>query len=153
MEEVRRQLRNSGRTLVMTNGCFDLLHTGHIYFLQEARKLGDRLLIALNSDASVRALKGPKRPIQTELDRAFALAALACVDFVVIFSKPNLVSEISALCPDVYTKAGDYTLSKLHAGERAALEVCAAKIEFLPFLNGFSTTGLVRKIVLAGGID
>lgn len=153
MTEIRQQLRVAGQTLVMTNGCFDLLHTGHIYFLQNARKLGHRLLIALNSDASVRILKGPKRPVQSELERAYALAALECVDYLVMFTEPNLVGEITALKPDIYTKAGDYDMGRLHAGERAALEAGGAKIQFLPFLQGFSTTSLIRKINQAGGID
>jgi D-glycero-beta-D-manno-heptose 1-phosphate adenylyltransferase len=149
----RQRLRSLGRRLVMTNGCFDLLHTGHIYFLQQARQLGDSLLIALNADISVKALKGPKRPLQSEQERAYALGALACVDHIVIFSTPDLVSEIVALQPDVYTKAGDYTLGKLHAGERGALQTGGASIQFLPFLPGFSTTSLIQRIIHAGGID
>jgi rfaE bifunctional protein nucleotidyltransferase chain/domain len=135
----------------MTNGCFDLLHTGHLYFLQEARKLGDCLIVALNSDASVRQLKGPQRPVIGEKERAYALAALSCVDYVVIFRAANLVKEIQTLQPDIYTKAGDYSLDRLHAGERAALEKCNAQIRFLPFLKGFSTTSLIGKIAQAGG--
>jgi rfaE bifunctional protein nucleotidyltransferase chain/domain len=149
----RQSLRESGQTLVMTNGCFDLLHTGHLYFLQAAGQLGDRLLVALNSDASVRMLKGSKRPVQNELERAYALAALECVDHIVIFNESNLVKEIAALKPDIYTKAGDYDLGRLHPGERTALEVGGSKIHFLPFLNGFSTTNLIGKIIQAGGID
>jgi rfaE bifunctional protein nucleotidyltransferase chain/domain len=152
MEATRRRLRENGQTLVMTNGCFDLLHPGHIYFLQNARKLGDRLLVALNTDASVHLLKGPQRPVQTEKERAFALAALDCVDHLVIFDDANLAYEITALQPDIYTKAGDYTLDKLHRGERIALERAGAKIQFLPFLAGFSTTTLIQKIIKAGGI-
>jgi rfaE bifunctional protein nucleotidyltransferase chain/domain len=148
----RETLRAEGARVVMTNGCFDLLHAGHLYFLQNARRLGDRLFIALNSDRSVRALKGPLRPVQAEIHRAYALAALACVDRIVIFDEPDLVKEISALRPDVYTKAGDYTLEKLHAGERAALQAGGARIEFLPFLPGFSTTDLIRRITHAGGL-
>ncbi len=153
MVDLRAQLRVRGEILVMTNGCFDLLHSGHLYFLQKARQLGHRLLVAVNSDASVRALKGPKRPVQNETERAFALAALACVDHLVIFNEPNLAAEIKALEPDIYTKAGDYSLDRLHAGERAALEAGGTKIEFLPFLDGFSTTSLIQKIIRAGGID
>ena len=153
MIKERQRLRSLGRRLVMTNGCFDLLHTGHIYFLHQARELGDSLLIALNADVSVKALKGPKRPLQTEHERAYALAALACVDHVVIFSTPDLVQEIVALKPDIYTKAGDYSLKKLHAGERAALEAAGAQITFRPFLQGFSTTSLIQRIIHAGGID
>lgn len=152
MVEVRERLRAAGRGLVMTNGCFDLLHTGHIYFLQEARKLGDHLVVALNSDSSTRILKGPTRPVQSETERAFALGALACIDHVVIFTTPDLVAEITAIKPDIYVKAGDYSLERLHAGERAALEAAGAKIQFLPFLQGFSTTSLIQKITRAGGI-
>lgn len=149
----RERLRSAGRTVVMTNGCFDLLHVGHVYFLQQARQLGDSLVVALNSDVSVRTLKGTKRPIQSETDRAFLLAALDCVDGIVIFSKPDLVDEITALRPDIYTKAGDYDLTRLHSGERAALEAAGASIRFLPFLAGFSTTSMIKKIAEAGAVD
>ena len=148
----REKLRESGRRLVLTNGVFDLLHTGHLYYLQEARRQGDALFIALNADASVRALKGPLRPVQTELERAYALAALWFVDGIVIFRTPRLTEEIRTLKPDVYTKAGDYTLEKLDPGEREALQTVGAEIKFLPFLPGFSTTQLIAKIKAAGEI-
>ena len=106
----RERLRAAGRKVVLTNGVFDLLHTGHLFYLQQARALGDALFIALNSDASVKALKGPLRPVMNEEQRAYALAALSCVDGVVIFREPRLTREILALQPDAYTKAGDYTL-------------------------------------------
>lgn len=152
MVEERARLRARGEQLAMTNGCFDLMHTGHIYFLQEARKLADRLLVAVNSDVSVKVLKGPLRPVQSEMERAFALSALACVDYVLIFARPDLEAELAAVGPDIYTKAGDYTLDRLHAGERAALEAAGAEIRFIPFLPGFSTTSLIGKIARAGGI-
>ena len=148
----REGLRKAGRRLVLTNGVFDLLHTGHLHYLQQARRLGDALLIALNSDASVRALKGPSRPIQTEEQRAYALAALNCVDAIVIFREPRLTAEIRALRPEVYCKAGDYTLEKLNAEERAALQQGGAEIRFLPFLPGFSTTELIARIKAAGDV-
>ena len=148
----RAEQRAAGRRVVLTNGVFDLLHTGHLFYLQRARALGDALLIALNADASVRALKGPARPVQSEEQRAYALAALACVDAVVIFRTPRLTTEIRALRPDVYCKAGDYTLEKLDPGERAALEETGARIEFMPFLPGFSTTQLIERIRAAGEI-
>ena len=150
--EQREKLRAAGRRVVLTNGIFDLLHTGHLYYLQKARALGDALFVALNSDASTRALKGPTRPVQTEAQRAYALGALACVDAVVIFGTPRLDAEIRALRPDIYCKAGDYTLDKLDAGERAALEAVGARVEFMPFLPGFSTTNLIAKIKAAGEI-
>ncbi|HTQ30944.1 MAG TPA: adenylyltransferase/cytidyltransferase family protein [Opitutaceae bacterium] len=148
----RAKLRAAGKKVVLTNGVFDLLHTGHLYFLQQARALGDALFVALNGDAGVRALKGPARPVQTGEERAYALGALACVDTVFIFGPPRLDAEILALRPDVYCKAGDYTLDKLDPGERAALEKTGARIEFLPFLPGFSTTNLIAKIKAAGEI-
>ncbi len=148
----RERWRAEGRRVVLTNGVFDLLHTGHLYYLQKARALGDVLVIALNADASVRALKGPTRPVQSEEQRAYALGALACVDAVVIFREPRLTAEIRALRPDVYCKAGDYTLEKLNAEERAALQEIGTQIEFLPFLPGFSTTQLIARIKAAGEI-
>lgn len=148
----RAAQKAQGRKVVLTNGVFDLLHTGHLYYLQQARALGDSLVIALNSDASVRQLKGPLRPVQSEQERAYALAALACVDAVVIFREPRLTAEIQALKPDVYCKAGDYTLEKLDAGERGALQAVGAEIRFMPFLAGFSTTGLIARIKAAGEI-
>lgn len=132
--------------MVMTNGCFDLLHPGHLSFLREAAALGDELWIGLNGDASVRALKGPKRPILNETERAFALSSLACVAEVFVFPEPRLTGEIRMLQPDLYVKAGDYALEKLDAGERAALEEVGSEIRFLPFLEGFSTTDMIRKI-------
>lgn len=147
---LRGRLRAAGKKVVLTNGVFDLLHTGHLYYLQQARSRGDALFIALNADASVKQLKGPLRPVQTEIERAYALAALACVDAIVIFREKRLTNEIRALRPDVYVKAGDYTLEKLDADERGALLEGGAQIEFMPFLPGFSTTALIAKIKAAG---
>jgi rfaE bifunctional protein nucleotidyltransferase chain/domain len=148
----REELRRTGKRVVLTNGVFDLLHTGHLYYLKQARALGDALIIALNADASTRALKGPSRPVQDETQRAYALAALECVDAVVIFGEPRLTAEIRALQPDIYCKAGDYTLQKLNPEERAALESVGARIEFMPFLPGFSTTNLIARIRAAGEV-
>lgn len=149
---LRERLRAEGRKVVLTNGVFDLLHTGHLYYLQKARALGDALFIVLNADASVRELKGPKRPVQGELERAYALAALSCTDCIVLFQAKRLTAEISALRPDIYCKAGDYTLDKLDPGERGALESVGAEIVFMPFLKGFSTTSLIARIKDAGEI-
>ncbi|HRE84100.1 MAG TPA: adenylyltransferase/cytidyltransferase family protein [Opitutaceae bacterium] len=148
----RASLQRAGQTLVLTNGVFDLLHTGHLSYLKKARSLGDALYVALNADESVRALKGPTRPVQSEIERAYALSALWFVDGIIIFRTPRLTAEIQALRPDVYTKAGDYTLDKLDPGERGALEQVGARISFLPFLPGFSTTQLIAKIKAAGEI-
>ncbi len=148
----RQRLREAGQTMVMTNGCFDLLHVGHLSYLKESRALGDQLWVLINSDESVRALKGPTRPIQTEIERAYCLAALSCVDRVVIFGSPRLVHEIEQLQPDIYTKAGDYTIDTLYQPERQAFDAVGAQIKFLPFLEGFSTTNMIAKINKAGGI-
>lgn len=142
----REILREQGKKLVLTNGCFDLLHCGHVYYLREAAKLGDELWIGLNGADSVRALKGPTRPVQGDLERAFTLGALEFVSGVFFFHTPRLDNEIRALKPDVYAKAGDYTLETLNADERAALLDVGAEIKFLPFLPGFSTTSLIAKI-------
>jgi D-glycero-beta-D-manno-heptose 1-phosphate adenylyltransferase len=149
---LRSEWRAAGRRVVLTNGVFDLLHTGHLYYLQQARALGDVLLVALNGDQSVRALKGPMRPILDEQARAYALAATWFVDAIVVFQAKRLTAEIEALRPDVYAKAGDYSLDKLDSGERSALEGCGAAIHFLPFLPGFSTTELIRRISAAGDL-
>lgn len=145
----RESLEAAGRKVVLTNGCFDLLHAGHLYFLQQASEQGDALFIALNSDTSVRTLKGSSRPIQPEIERAYALAALACTHTVVLFDQPRLVPEIRALHPDVYVKAGDYTVETLAADERAALLEVGARIQILPFLPGYSTSDLLRRIAAA----
>jgi rfaE bifunctional protein nucleotidyltransferase chain/domain len=152
---LRRRLARSGGRLVLTNGVFDLLHPGHTSYLEAARRLAGpkgMLFVALNADASVRRLKGPGRPVLDERSRAFGLAQLRSVDAVVIFRARRLVREIRALRPDVYCKAGDYTLATLDPSERAALEAAGTRIVFLPFLKGFSTTVLIRRIRAAGSV-
>jgi rfaE bifunctional protein nucleotidyltransferase chain/domain len=134
-----------GRRLVFTNGCFDLLHVGHVRYLQQARALGDALLIAVNGDSSVRALKGPSRPINTESDRAEVLAALACVDYVTIFHTERVTDLVRVIRPQIYAKGGDYTAASLDPGERSALEEVGAEIRILPLVPGKSTTGIIEK--------
>ncbi|MGJ8653006.1 MAG: adenylyltransferase/cytidyltransferase family protein [Opitutaceae bacterium] len=148
----RDALRSAGKSMVMTNGCFDLLHAGHVAFLQEARTLGDELWVLINSDESVCELKGPTRPIESQQERAYCLAAMSCIDRIIIFDTPRLTAEIHALQPDHYAKAGDYTIETLHAGEREAFEAVGSKIHFLPYLEGFSTTKMIEKINKAGSI-
>ena len=140
------RFRASGRILVLTNGCFDLLHVGHVRYLQAARRRGDALLVAVNGDDSVRALKGPSRPVNTELDRAEVLAALACVDFVTIFHSARVTEVIREIRPQIYVKGGDYTLVSLDPGERGALEAVGAQIEILELVAGKSTTAILHKI-------
>lgn len=147
----RESLRAAGKRVVLTNGCFDLLHTGHVYYLRKAAALGDALFIGLNGDASVVALKGPTRPVQNAVERAYLLGALDFVDTLFVFDTPRLTAEITALQPDVYAKAGDYTIETLNPEERGALQGCGAEIQFLPFLEGYSTTSLIGKIAKAAG--
>ena len=142
----RKQMAAEGKRLVLTNGCFDLLHRGHLEYLSRSAELGNVLVVAVNSDASVKELKGPTRPLNNEADRAFALANLRCVDAVFIFRGPRLDGEIRLLRPDVYTKAGDYTLESLNPDERKALLDVGADIHFLPFIKGHSTTSLIQKM-------
>lgn len=130
--------------LVLTNGCFDLLHVGHVRYLQQARQLGDLLMVGVNSDDSVRGLKGESRPLNGELDRAEVLAALACVDAVTIFAQASADQLIEAVQPSVYTKAGDYSLDSLP--ERETVMRWGIETVFLPFVAGRSTTSLVERM-------
>jgi rfaE bifunctional protein nucleotidyltransferase chain/domain len=150
---IRRKAARSGATFVLTNGVFDLLHPGHVSYLEKARRLAGgkgMLFVAINSDASARRLKGPRRPVLDEASRAYTLGQLRSVDGIVIFRGKRLAREIAALRPDIYCKAGDYTLASLDSSERAALEASGSRIVFLPFLEGFSTTRLIRRIKAAG---
>ena len=142
----RDALDHDGRRLVFTNGCFDLLHVGHVRYLQGARALGDALAVGLNADQSVRALKGPGRPLNSADDRAEVLAALACVDFVTIFSEPRATHLLAAVRPHVYVKGGDYRLETLDPDERAMLQSVGAAIEFVPMVPGRSTTSLIERM-------
>ncbi|MCC6356544.1 MAG: adenylyltransferase/cytidyltransferase family protein [Verrucomicrobiae bacterium] len=139
-------MRESGRRLVVTNGCFDVLHVGHVRYLGQARGLGDALLVLLNGDASVRALKGPDRPINPAEDRAEVLGALEVVDAVMVFDAPRCDEWLRLVEPDVYAKGGDYTPETLDAGERAALEACGAEIRILPLVPGKSTTATIGRM-------
>jgi len=138
--------RGRGRKLVVTNGCFDLLHLGHVTYLETARGLGDGLLVGLNSDASVRALKGPGRPINPEADRAAVLAALECVSGVCIFAEKRALRFLIAAQPDIYVKGGDYTPETLDPEERRAVEQAGGQVIILPLVPGRSTTALLEKI-------
>jgi len=143
---IAESLRAQDRKLVLTNGCFDLLHTGHVRYLQAARALGDALVVAINGDDSVRALKGEGRPLNTERDRAEVVAALECVDHVVIFPEVRVTRLLEKVGPAIYVKGGDYTPATLHPEERAALEKIGAKIHILPFEPGYSTSALIEKM-------
>jgi rfaE bifunctional protein nucleotidyltransferase chain/domain len=141
----REQLRGKKR-LVVTNGCFDLLHLGHVTYLERARNLGDMLLVGVNGDAAVRGLKGDGRPVNNESDRAAVLAALESVDAVCIFPDVRATHFLAAVQPDIYVKGGDYTLETLDQTERQAVEHGGGRIELIPFVAGKSTTGLLTKL-------
>lgn len=142
--------RRRGQRIVATNGCFDLLHFGHVSYLQRASKLGDVLVVGLNGDASCRQLKGPERPLVPAKYRAAVLAGLECVDAVVIFPQVRAHRFLAAVRPDVYVKGGDYRPDTLFGRERAVLTAAGSHIHILPFERGFSTTKLVQKIRRAG---
>ena len=140
----RERLRAGGRRLVFTNGCFDILHVGHVRYLEAARALGDALLVAINSDASVRALKGESRPVLNEAERAEMLAALGAVSYVTIFDAISPRALIRELLPDVLVKGGDYNLDEIHGREE--VEAAGGRVLALPFIEGASTTDIIERI-------
>jgi len=142
----RKRLRAADQRLVFTNGVFDLLHVGHVRYLEQARSLGDALLVAINSDRTVRELKGSDRPVFNEAERAEILAALRCVDYVTVFDNISPRSLITELLPDVLVKGGDYQLDQIHGREE--VEAAGGKVISLPFVEGSSTTTLIEKIRL-----
>ena len=142
----REQMRAAGKKLVVTNGCFDLLHRGHVTYLESARNLGDALLLGLNADASVRELKGPQRPLNSEDDRATVVASLESVSGVCIFPERTAEEFLSLAQPDIYAKGGDYTIDSLNQDERRMVERFGGKVVILPVVPGKSTTALLEKI-------
>jgi len=145
-------LRAAGQRVVFTNGCFDIIHPGHILHLQQARQEGNVLVVALNSDESVRQLKGPGRPVFSQQERATVLAALEPVDYITIFDTSRVTGIIETIRPDVYIKGGDYTLETLVAEEREALERCGTEIQLLPEIGSFSTTDVINRVRNNSGV-
>ncbi len=137
-------LRAGGQRIVFTNGCFDILHTGHVRYLKAARSLGDCLAVGLNSDVSVRRLKGPERPVNIEADRAEVLDALFAVDYVTIFDEPTAEDLIARIRPDVYVKGGDYTLDSLP--EAKIVQQYGGRVAFVDLVPGRSTTKVIEKL-------
>ena len=137
-------LRAGGQRIVFTNGCFDILHTGHVHYLKAARSLGDCLAVGLNSDVSVRRLKGPERPVNAEADRAEVLDALFAVDYVTIFDEPTAEDLIARIRPDVYVKGGDYTLDTLP--EAKIVQQYGGRVAFVDLVPGRSTTKVIEKL-------
>lgn len=140
----RERLRAAGQRIVFTNGCFDILHVGHVRYLEAARAHGDALLVAINSDASVRALKGESRPVLNEAERAEMLAALGAVSYVTIFDAISPRALIGQLLPDVLVKGGDYNLDEIHGREE--VEAAGGRVLALPFIEGISTTDIIERI-------
>ena len=138
-------LKEKGKTVVFTNGCFDILHTGHIRYLHQAKALGDILVIGVNTDASVKMFKGDKRPIVSEDDRAEVLAALEMVDFVVKFNERTPAQLISALKPNIQVKGGDYSPEDLPEAE--VLKAYGGRVEIVPLVEGKGTTGIVERVL------
>ncbi|MBT5926947.1 MAG: adenylyltransferase/cytidyltransferase family protein [Verrucomicrobia bacterium] len=146
LNDWRCEVRGSGQQLVVTNGCFDILHAGHIRYLHSARSEGDLLLVGLNGDESIRQLKGDGRPINPETDRALLLAALECVSAVCVFPEKRATRFLTEAQPDIYVKGGDYTLETLDMDERQAVESANGRIVFIPFVTNRSTSDLITKI-------
>ena len=140
------KLRSAGKKIVATNGCFDLLHVGHVRYLQAARALGDLLVVGLNGDRSVHELKGAGRPIATQNDRAEILAAMECVDLVTIFPEIRATKFLAGVRPAVYVKGGDYTPRTLDEEELTILNEVEAAIRLIPFETGYSTSGIIEQI-------
>ena len=145
LKKTVEKLKKENKKIVTTNGVFDILHIGHIRYLQEAKKLGDILIIAVNSDSSVKKIKGPKRPLNNENDRSEALAALECVDYVAIFSEDNPINILEMIKPSIHVKGRDYKLSQII--EKDCVEKNKGKIVLIPKVEGYSTTDFIRKIV------
>ena len=144
LSQILTKLRNEKKTIVMTNGCFDILHVGHVRYLQKTKTFADVLILALNSDKSVRAIKGEGRPINNENDRAEVSSALECVDYVVLFDENSPAELLKFVKPDVYTKGADYTLETLP--ETKVVQGFGGRIEFIDFVEGKSTTNVIAQI-------
>ena len=146
LSEKSGRSRSAGKRVVATNGCFDILHVGHVRYLAAARKLGDVLVVGVNGDDSVRQLKGEGRPLNREQDRAEVLAALESVDYITIFPEKRATNFVLAAQPAIYAKGGDYTTATLDPEERVVLEKFGTRIEIIPFEKGYSTSQLLTRI-------
>ena len=142
--DIVRQGQQNGETFVVTNGCFDILHVGHVRYLRKTKECADKLIVMLNSDISVKSIKGENRPINCEEDRAEILSSLSCVDYVVLFDEKSPADLLENIKPDVYTKGADYTLETLP--ERDVVIRNNIKVEFIDFVDGKSTTNVIKKI-------
>lgn len=144
IKELSEKLKSDGKTIVFTNGCFDILHSGHVFYLQKAKQQGDILILGLNSDASVRRLKGEKRPINSESDRAIVISELKSIDYVVIFEEDTPLEIISLIVPNKLVKGGDY--KKDDVVGKDIVESNGGEVVIIPFVDGKSTTNIINKI-------
>lgn len=144
LDNIIKKLKSENKKIVFTNGCFDILHAGHVRYLKESKKFGDILIVGLNSDISVKKIKGESRPINSEMDRAEVLAGLEAVNYIVLFDETSPVKLLEEIKPDIYTKGADYTVETLP--EAKTVLSYGGKIEFIKFLEGRSTTKIIDKI-------
>ena len=144
LSEIAAQARAKRKTVVFTNGCFDLLHRGHVHMLREAKAQGDLLIVAMNSDSSVKAIKGPRRPIMPEIDRVELIAAMEMVDYVVVYDEPDPYDLIVAIRPNVLAKGGDWSPDKIIGAD--IVERDGGRVAVIPYLEGFSTTEIIERI-------
>ena len=144
LKSITVQARRNGKTVVFTNGCFDLLHRGHVHVLREAKALGDILVVAINSDGSVKAIKGPNRPVLPESDRAELVAAMEMVDYVALFDEPDPYKMIAAIRPNVLVKGGDWGPEEIVGADIVKQD--GGKVAVIPYLKGFSTTEIIERI-------
>jgi len=144
LKSITVQARRNGKTVVFTNGCFDLLHRGHVHVLREAKALGDILVVAINSDGSVKAIKGPNRPVLSESDRAELVAAMEMVDYVALFDEPDPYKMIAAIRPNVLVKGGDWGPEEIVGADIVKQD--GGKVAVIPYLKGFSTTEIIERI-------
>jgi len=148
IEELRgivKNLKKQNKIVITTNGVFDILHIGHIRYLEEAKKLGNILIVAINSDSSTKQIKDPKRPLNNENDRAEAVAALECIDYVIIFNEENPMKILEEIKPNIHVKGGDYKINEII--EKNIIEKNNGKVVLIPKVNGYSTTNYINKII------
>jgi len=141
---IATRLRKKRKKIVFTNGCFDILHLGHIKYLEKCKHLGDILIVGLNSDSSVRKIKGKKRPIQNEKERSLILSAMECVDYITIFKDPTPSSLIKAVKPHILAKGGDWKPSEIAGGSYVKKQ--GGRVVSVPFVKGYSTSGIIKRI-------
>jgi rfaE bifunctional protein nucleotidyltransferase chain/domain len=146
---IAAQARRDGKSVVFTNGCFDILHRGHVHVLRQAKSLGDLLIVALNSDLSVKAIKGPRRPVLPEFDRVELIGAMEMVDYLVLFDEPDPYNLIAAIKPNVLAKGGDWSAEKVIGAD--VVEQAGGRVELIPYLEGFSSSAIIERILNKNG--